>query len=53
LVSGNDISRPNRTAATTTYGIYGYYDDYAVYENNSIHDPFTGAPTTTSAFYGM
>lgn len=53
-ISGNRISRPTRTTATTIYGIYGgnaMAQD--TIENNFIIQPFEAAQTTTSTFYGM
>ncbi len=53
LVSGNEISRPNRTAVGNLYGIYAYNDGNNIYDKNSIHDPFNAATSATNTFYGI
>lgn len=54
LVEKNNISRPARTAATTTYCIYVTSLNTGVQiSRNRIHNPFGGIPSTTSTFYGI
>lgn len=54
LVSGNIMSRPNRTFNTTIYGIYGIqFMSGDTIENNRIFKPFDASQTSTSQFYGM
>lgn len=54
LVEKNNVSRPTRTASTTTYGIYVTALNTAVkISKNRIHNLFDGTPTTTSTSYGI
>jgi hypothetical protein len=54
IISGNEISRPSRTAVTTFYGIYNSTNSYRLLvEKNRIHNPFDGNAASTSAFYGI
>ncbi|MDO7876848.1 right-handed parallel beta-helix repeat-containing protein [Hymenobacter sp. ASUV-10] len=53
LLSGNDLSRPNRGDAGTGYGLYVYYNTGGRVENNRLHDFYTASPTSTLAFYGV
>lgn len=54
LVSGNQISRPIRSAVTTFYGVYLTGVQQSVVVNgNKIHHPFDQALTSTSAAYGV
>lgn len=54
LISGNDISRQNRTTFTTFNGIYNSTNsNRLVIEKNRIHDPFPTNLASTSAFYGI
>lgn len=50
----NIISRPRRTATTTTYGFYCINSNNPdnIIEENIITNMFGGAPTSTSIFYG-
>ncbi|RZK98859.1 MAG: hypothetical protein EOO62_25710, partial [Hymenobacter sp.] len=49
LITGNDISRPVRTAVRSFNGIYAFGTSRGVaIEKNRIHDPFNGNPTSTS-----
>jgi len=50
---GNDISRPNRTIVTTTYGMYMFGHTNQVINKNRFHNLFDGAPTSTSTCYGF
>ncbi len=53
-ISGNDISRPNRTSYGLCYGIYNNTNSInTLVEKNRIHNPFDGLLTSTSAFYGI
>ncbi|HYG16351.1 MAG TPA: PKD domain-containing protein [Bacteroidia bacterium] len=53
-IKNNDISRPNRTNTTTTYGIDMYYYCYRdTIIGNKIHDLFTQMTTNTSTCYGI
>ncbi|WP_207495227.1 right-handed parallel beta-helix repeat-containing protein [Aridibaculum aurantiacum] len=51
IISGNDISRPARTAVTSAYGIYPASCTNFLVEKNSIHNLFDGAPSSTSSSY--
>jgi metal-sulfur cluster biosynthetic enzyme len=54
VISSNDISRPTRTASTTTAGVFlttGNID--ALVEKNRIHNMFDMLPTSTSTIYGI
>ncbi len=53
-ISSNDVSRPNQTASTTTYGIYfsGVSQDVLV-EKNRIHNLFDQLTTNSSTMYGI
>lgn len=53
IIRGNTISKPNRTAATTFYGIYSVGGYNRIIDGNTITNPFGGAPTTTNSFYGI
>lgn len=53
-LKNNDISRPNRTNSTTTYGIEMYY--YCYNNNivgNRIHDLFANMTSMSSTTYGI
>ena len=54
VIDSNVISRPTRSAVGAFYGIYitgSNLSDSVV--KNMIKQPFDGAPTTNSAFYGI
>ena len=54
LVEGNTVSRPTRTAVGNFFGIY--FTGLSVKSNitrNTITNPFGGAPSSTSIFYGI
>lgn len=54
LIDSNTMSRPARATVTTHYGIY--FTGLSVKANvtrNTITNPFGGAPTSTSTFYGI
>jgi PKD repeat protein len=53
IIRGNTISKPNRTAVTTFYGIYSIVGYGRIIDGNTITSPFGGAPTTTNTFYGI
>ncbi len=53
VVDGNDVSRPNRTANSTTYFIYNYGVTSGRITSNRLHDPFPQNTATTSSAYGM
>ncbi|RYE17932.1 MAG: hypothetical protein EOP51_23000, partial [Sphingobacteriales bacterium] len=53
VISGNDISRPNRTSITTAYCIYLNYNQDVLVEENRIHDMFLDEPTGSSTLYGI
>lgn len=54
LVEGNDISRPQRTAVTTFYGVYfTSISKNCIVSKNSIHNTFDGNKASTSAAYGV
>ncbi|HEX6915266.1 MAG TPA: right-handed parallel beta-helix repeat-containing protein [Chitinophagaceae bacterium] len=52
-VSKNEITRPTRTAVTTTYCIYISTNTAVTVEKNRIHNLFGGATTSTSTCYGI
>ena len=54
VVDGNDMSRPTRTASTTTQFVtlQGKTENTLV-TNNLCHDSHGGAPTNTSTTYGL
>jgi hypothetical protein len=47
----NDISRPGRTASSTTYGFYSAGNESMIVNRNSIHNLFDGITTSTSSCY--
>ncbi len=47
----NDITRANRTASTTTYGVYSLGNQSMVMNRNAIHNLFDGITTSTSTCY--
>lgn len=53
VFKGNVIQRPGRTASTTTYAIYSYYNDGTLIEGNRIQKLFDGNQTSTSTVYGI
>lgn len=54
LVEGNTISRPTRATVTAFYGVYvTSLNVKANITRNIITNPFGGAITSTSTFYGM
>jgi hypothetical protein len=54
VISGNEFSRQTRASVSLGYMIYATTNSFRItIENNKIHDPFTGSPATTSAFYGI
>ncbi len=54
LVEKNNISRPARTSVSTCYGVYLTSLNTSVrISKNRIHNPFGGAPASTSAFGGV
>lgn len=55
LIEGNTISRPTRTTVTTAYGIYatGANSQRLNITKNRINRLYSGAPTSTSAQYGI
>lgn len=54
LVSGNDISRPNRTDVSTFYGVYLTSGNVnCTIEKNYIHNTHGSATSLTSASYGI
>ena len=54
VIQNNTINRLSRTAVTTFYGIYHTgTSNNSLISGNRIHSPFTGAPTNTSAMYGI
>ena len=53
LVSGNDISRPNRTTISTFYGVYVTGSSNCTVEKNVIHNTHASSPTSTAAGYGI
>ncbi|GEM_PF-6873196 len=54
VVEGNDISRANRSAATTFYGIYLGTGTISTKVNaNAIHNTHDNMPTKTGAVYGL
>ena len=53
IVQGNDVGRPTRTGVTTTYCIYFTETINGRINRNRIHNPMGGAPTSTSAVYGV
>ncbi len=54
FVVGNDLSRKNRTVATTTYGIRVSSSSQNVWvENNKIHNLYDAMPTENSTTYGI
>lgn len=55
LVEGNDLSRPTRTNnGSTLYAIYsaGTHKNLSI-SKNKIHNPWDGAKTATTSFYGI
>jgi parallel beta-helix repeat protein len=53
-VSGNDLKRPDRTAFTTTYGIYVTSGSTGVtIEKNRVHNLFGAVPSNTSTVYAL
>lgn len=53
-VSGCDLSRPNRTASTTTAGVFMTTGAFGnLVENNRIHNYFDAMTTSTSTMYGV
>ncbi|MBW7952729.1 MAG: right-handed parallel beta-helix repeat-containing protein, partial [Chitinophagaceae bacterium] len=53
-VQNNEIHRPLRSTVSTFYGIYlTTGNEGSVIDGNRIHNGFTGATTSTSAFYGI
>lgn len=52
-LEGNDISRPNRTNLTTSYGMYMYGMIGGSVIGNRVHDPFTKDESVSSTSYGM
>jgi gliding motility-associated-like protein len=54
VIQNNIINRLSRTGVTTFYGIYHTgTSNNSLISGNRIHSPFTGAPTNTSAMYGI
>ncbi|MDF2380259.1 right-handed parallel beta-helix repeat-containing protein [Nostoc ellipsosporum NOK] len=54
VIQNNIINRLSRTGGTTFYGIYHTgTSNNSLISGNRIHSPFTGAPTNTSAMYGI
>lgn len=54
LVESNNISRPTRTIVSTFNGIYVTSLNVSIdISKNTIHNPFGGAPTSSSVFYGI
>ena len=53
VYEGNDISRPNRSVLTTTYGVYMFGHTNQIVNQNRFHNLFDGAPTSTSTCYGL
>lgn len=54
LVEANNISRLNRVAFSTFYGVYlSTANSAASISKNRIHDPFTQDPASTSTFGGI
>lgn len=53
LFEGNEILQTNRTAITSTYGIYSLGNSNLKVNRNSIHDLGTGIPTSTSLIYAL
>lgn len=54
LVEANTLSRPTRATVTAFYGIYvTSLNAKAAITRNIITNPFGGAPTSTSTFYGI
>lgn len=54
FVTANDISRPNITQSTTTYGInIGGLSQNVEVSSNKVHDLFKLIPTSTSTVYGI
>lgn len=54
LVEGNDIARPTRSTVSTCYGIYATLLNTSMrISKNRIHNPFGGAPASTSTFGGI
>jgi hypothetical protein len=51
LFEGNEIYQTNRTAITSTYGIYSFSNSNLKLNRNAIHDLATGIPTSTSLVY--
>lgn len=53
-IRGNDISRANRTALSTFYGIAVFGNSNRVWaEGNLVHDAFNANPASTSTTYGL
>ncbi len=54
LIDSNRFSRPTRATVSTHYGVYFTGLSVKAYvSRNVITDPFGGAPTSTSTFYGI
>ncbi len=53
LISQNDISRPNRTAVTTFYGVYMTTDAIGKIDKNRIHNGYGNVTGNTSTTYAM
>lgn len=54
LIEGNDLSRPSRTAATTTRFItLQGKTEHTLIQENRLHNSHGGSPTNTSATYGI
>jgi trimeric autotransporter adhesin len=54
LVDSNTISRPTRTTVTTLFSIFATSLNTKLnITRNTITNPFGGAPTSTSIFYGI
>ncbi len=52
-ISKCNISRPTRTAITTTYGMYAYYCTGSLFEKNRLFQLFDGSPGYTGTLYGQ
>ena len=54
IIEGNDVSRPTRTTVGEFNGIYFTgQSDNALVSKNRVHNPFGGALSSTSTFYGI